>query len=273
MIINLMIEGCMFKSYLKKLNQYLGYVKRTLLFSSLVFLTSYNSNVSAEALTIGTGEFPPYVSEKQINGGPLSMLVVAAFEKSNYQVKFGFMPWNRALKSAQSTRLDGTFPWALNTEKQKVFLYSKPLLTFERLAFALKPVTIDLSDKALPKSINLCQSQGYSLLGLSKELIEKGTAVHFSPPNVETCFNMLKGGRVDIVVVDKLEGRNYVNKLFPNPDSVKTLKRVFHQYSNYLLISKKHPQGGLIMEGFNHGLDKIIKSREYQKILFDELGL
>jgi len=264
-----MVEGCMIKFHM---NNFFNNVRSRVIVSCLIFL-NLSSAAFAEKLLIGTGEFPPYVSENLNMGGPLSQIVAAAFAKSDIQVELDFIPWNRAFKLAESMRIDATFPWAIKSDKKEAFIFSKPLFIFEHKAFALKNKKVDLSEKAATGSVNLCRPQGYTPQGLAKKIIANGVAIHFSPPNVDTCFNMLKAGRVDIVVVDKLEGQNYVAKIFSNVDDVKVLDTVIHKYSNHLLISKGHPQGIQLIKDFDYGLDKLMESGEYQEILFEELGL
>lgn len=263
----------MFELHLRKLNQYLSVAKNTIVLPSLVIALNFNTSAFAEKITLGTGEFPPYISSELKNGGAITNIVTASFALVGYQSNVDYIPWNRAFKLADNGRIDGTFAWSIKADRQVAFYYSKPLFIFEQKAFALKENDFNLSLNAPIKSINLCRPQGYAIQGLSKELIDNGIANHFSPPDVESCFNMLKVGRVDIVVVDKLEGRSYVAKQFSSTDDVKTLDKVFYKYSNHLLISKKHPQANKMIKEFNRGLDNLMDSGEYQNILFNELGL
>lgn len=262
----------MFKRLLIKLKYPLSYyVKLSFL---LVFTSLFISFPTyAKTVTLGTGEFPPYISSERPNGGVLSHIVTEAFAKFDYQSEVDFIPWKRALKLAQMGRIDATYAWSIKSDRQKDFLYSRPLFIFEQRAFALKQNQIDLSPNVMTSKINLCRPQGYAIQGHSKKLIEKDLANLFAPPDVATCFNMLKVGRVDIVVVDKLEGMSYAAKIFPNKGDVKVLDKIFYKYSNHLLISKKHPNAKKLMNDFNKGLSNLMASGEYKRILFNELGI
>lgn len=262
----------MFKFFVGKLKPYLSSLRRRLgLF--VFFCFTLNLPVSAYSLTLSTGEFLPYTSESLKMGGPLSQIVIAALAKSNHQVELLFTPWKRTYKLAENNRVDGSFPWSVKAERQLHFLYSKPLFIFEHRAFSLSGTEVNLAKTAAKGSINLCRPQGYTLHGLAEELIATGVAQHFVPPDVENCFEMLKIGRVDIVVVDRLEGIEMIGKLFSNPDEVKMLDKVIHKYSNHFIISKQHPQANALIKDFNKGLDQMMETGEYQTILFDELGL
>ena len=263
----------MFKFHLTRFKSYLAFVKPAILLPSLLLLSSMNSTLQAQTLKLGTGEFPPYISSNLNRGGALTHIVTSAFTAAGYESTVEFIPWTRAYKLADNMRIDGTFAWSIKVDRQVSFLYSKPLFIFEQKAFALKHKTVNVSDSAVKDSVNLCRPQGYAIQGFSKNLIGSGVAKHFAPPDVETCFNMLKAGRVDVVVVDKLEGQNYVARQFSNIDDVKVLDKTFYKYSNHLLISKKHPQAKQLMKDFDMGLDKIMETGEYQTILYDELGL
>lgn len=263
----------MFEFHLKKLSRHLHYSKSVFALITYGLIFTFQNNAFAEKLTLGTGEFPPYISSSLQHGGALTNIVTSSFAKSGYQSDVDFIPWNRAFKLAENGRIDATFAWSIKADRKVKFLYSKPLFIFEQKAFALEDSTINISENAFSGSVNLCRPQGYAVQGLSKKLIEKGVANHFSPPDVETCFNMLKVGRVDIVVVDKLEGLSYVAKQFSSTGDVKTLDKTFFKYSNHLLVSKKHPNANTLIKDFNEGLDRLMDSGEYQTILFNELGL
>ena len=262
----------MFKFFIRKLRQNLSYIKRALCLF-ILFCSTFSFSASAASLTLGTGEFLPYTSESLKMGGPLSQIVIAAFAKTNHQVELIFTPWKRTLKLVENNRVDGSFPWSVKAGREAKFLYSKPLFIFEHRAFSLIDTQVNLSTNAAKGSIKLCRPQGYTLHGLAQELISTGVAQHFVPPNVENCFEMLKVGRVDIVVVDRLEGNQLVSKLFSNIDDIKMLDKVIHKYSNHFIISKNHPQAKELMNDFDKGLDQIMETGEYQTILFDELGL
>jgi|GEM_PF-2260110 len=263
----------MFELHLRKLNQCLFNSNSIFTIPAFMLILGFSPVTAAKELSLGTGEFPPYISNSLDGGGALTKIVTSAFAKSGYQTSVDFIPWTRALKLTDSVRIDGSFAWSIKADRKVKFLYSKPLFIFEQRAFSLKNNQIDISANAPLGSVDLCRPQGYATQGLSKTLIENGVANHFSPPDVETCFNMLKVGRVDIVVVDKLEGQSYVEKQFSNISDVKTLDRAFHKYSNHFIISKKHPRGAQLLKDFNIGLDELMESGEYQQILFDELGL
>ncbi|KZM45867.1 hypothetical protein OA92_01330 [Marinomonas sp. SBI22] len=262
----------MFEFRLPSVNQVLSYVIKIMGIITLGIVL-IPSVLMAETLKLTTGEFPPYISSNSKQLGPLSQIVSLSFEKQGYQAKIDINPWNRALKMAEKGRVDATYAWSIKAERQTAFLYSKPLFIFEQRAFALSKAQLNVVTNLNPKSIKLCRPQGYALQGYSKHLIDNGIAIHFSPPDVATCFNMLKANRVDIVVVDKLEGYSYVTQVFESIDEVKVLDKVFFKYSNHLLVSKQHPKAEKLIQDFNLGLENLMATGEYQSILSNELGL
>lgn len=262
----------MFEFRLRSVNHVLDNVKKSIFFSAIGFAFT-PTVIAADTLKLTTGEFPPYISSSSQHLGPLSQIVSLSFEELGYQTLIDVNPWNRALKMADKGRVDATYAWSVKADRQAHFLYSKPLFIFEQRAFALSKAQLDVARTASAKSIRLCRPQGYTLQGHSQVLMNSGVAVHFSPPDVATCFNMLKAERVDIVVVDKLEGYSYASKQFKSLDEIKVLDKVFFKYSNHLLVSKQHPKAEKLIEDFNQGLDNLMASGRYQTILSDELGL
>ncbi|KJZ11917.1 hypothetical protein TW85_16170 [Marinomonas sp. S3726] len=262
----------MFEFRLPSVNQVLSYVIKIMGIITLG-IALIPSVLMAETLKLTTGEFPPYISSNSKQLGPLSQIVSLSFERSGYQTLIDINPWNRALKMADKGRVDATYAWSIKAERQAAFLYSKPLFIFEQRAFAINEAQLDVSSTADIGSIRLCRPQGYTLQGHSQVLVDSGVASHFSPPDVASCFHMLKANRVDIVVVDKLEGYSYVAQVFASSNDIQVLDKVFFKYSNHLLVSKQHPKAEKLIQDFNLGLDNLIATGEYQSILSNELGL
>lgn len=262
----------MFEFRLRSVNHVLDNVKNLILFMATGLALS-SPLLAGDTLKLSTGEFPPYISSNSKQLGPLSQIVSLSFERSGYQTLIDINPWNRALKMADKGRVDATYAWSVKAERQAAFLYSKPLFIFEQRAFAISEAQLDVSSTADIGSIRLCRPQGYTLQGHSQVLVDSGVAIHFSPPDVATCFHMLKANRVDIVVVDKLEGYSYVAQVFASINDIQVLDKVFFKYSNHLLVSKQHPKAEKLIEDFNQGLDNLMVTGEYQSILSGELGL
>lgn len=229
---------------------------------------SFSSTLDAKSLSMGIGEFPPYISANYLDDGPIAEIVRRSFKQVNQEVSFHYLPWNRTYAMAKELKFDGTFPWSPNQKRSRDFYFSDPIYHFQRRGFVLKGSTLNVL-KA--EGIQLCQPIGYGRLGYEKELLDSKRAVLIEPPDMRQCFVMLKAGRVDLVVVEMQESRAYIDSVFADKSLVRPLDKVFHDYYNHLLVSKKHPQVHDILEQFNLGLKLLKQSGEYDDIIESSL--
>ncbi len=215
-------------------------------------------------LSMGIGEFLPYVSATYEEGGPITQIVKQSFAKVNQDVSFYYRPWNRTYTMARELKFDATFPWSPNEQRSKDFYFSDPLYHFQRRGFVLSHSSLDILNDV---KIQLCHPIGYGRLGYEKKLLDSQRAVLIEPPDMHQCFVMLKAGRVDLVVVEMQESRAYIDRVFDDASMVRPLEKVFHDYQNHLLVSKKHPQVKEILKQFNIGLKRLKESGDYDRII------
>ena len=231
-------------------------------------LTVQSSEVQTGTLSMGAGEFPPYISASFDGGGPIAQIVQQAFAQVGVKTSLHYRPWNRTYTMARELKFDATFPWSPNKQRNKDFYFSDPLYHFQRRGFVLAESKLDV---LYDDRIQMCQPIGYGRLGYEKVLVESKRAVLVEPPDMLQCFVMLKAKRVDLVVVEAQESKSYINEVFVNSEGVRALKHVFYDYHNHLLVSKKHPEVDIILQQFNTGLKQLKQSGEYDKIIQSSL--
>ncbi len=90
-------------------------------------------------ILLATGEWAPYSGEALGSKGVASAVVSAVLQQMGYQPEFRFMPWARAEQAALENDTNGgvraTFPYALSTEREAGFYYSKPIFSIELSVF------------------------------------------------------------------------------------------------------------------------------------------
>lgn len=124
-------------------------------------LFSISIIVQAEQVTIGVGEFPPYVIKAGETGIELD-IIKEALKGSKYTPKFEFLPYARILKSFQKKKIDG----AININKG-LFpdrYYSNDVLTFSNFAITLKSRNIKLKSIEQLSEYNITAWQNASVL-------------------------------------------------------------------------------------------------------------
>jgi len=218
-------------------------------------------------LNISTGEFPPYVSEQVRNQGPYTEIVKRAFQINGIETLVRFLPWKRAYKSALELKFDATYAWTPKPERKEKFLISDPVYTLERRAFVMRKSSIVASELEELGGLRVCRPNGYTLIGQIEEMVKRNELVRVSPPNMETCFKFLKENRVDFVDAVYEEGLTSISTALGHIESVRILDVSFSKNTNNLMVSKKHPRAAEIIQDFNSGLQSLIDSGEYSKIV------
>lgn len=110
----------------------------------------------AQHVNIATGHWPPFMDENDPDKGCVAKLLRDALRLENIDVRFEFMPWQRAYIEGQKPRYAGTAYWYFSEERANTYLYSKYPITYEvNLFYHLKdnPMTAknfsDLEGKIL----------------------------------------------------------------------------------------------------------------------------
>lgn len=225
------------------------------------------SAAQIDHVQLAAGNFAPYTTSEAENGGMLTEVVERAFSKVGIQAETHFMPWKRSYAETEAARQDGTFPWSITNEREEAFLYSEPLYTFVRRGFVMADSAIQAQTPEALAGKRMCRPQGYSLQGVNADMANKGLITHIAPPDMPTCFRMLAVGRVDYVVLAEGEGWANAKSVLGGKGKVRALDIVFYQYTNHLIVSRKHPNGKVLIKQFNEGLHRLKASGEYQAIL------
>ncbi len=116
----------------------------------------------AETLRITNGEWPPFTSQNQPHGGPLSRTVAEAFKQAGITVEYGYFPWKRAYDYARSGAWDGSVGWARNAAHLKDFVMSEPVLHVDKVLFYRKATPIGWLRVEDLKRWRLGATAGYS---------------------------------------------------------------------------------------------------------------
>lgn len=91
---------------------------------SLLVILSINMPANSETITIATGEYPPWTSEKLAHGGFINRVVSSAFALHDIDVEFHYMPWKRALEATKVGQFNGSSFWAIDKDRQNDFFES-----------------------------------------------------------------------------------------------------------------------------------------------------
>lgn len=236
---------------------------RTLAATALLLLSM---NVRAvEVVTLTSGEWLPYISEKAPHYGPISRIVTAAFALEGVQVKYVFRPWSRAYAEAANGSANGGIVWSAarrDTDRRRDFLLSDAVFDGQSVLFHLK--TFEWDGKTLEgKRVGGTAGYEYSFDKNPRIKIDRAAA------SDELNFRKLLAGRFDLFPVSLDVGRHIMRtELSPEQASRITWDAKPYNITQYhLLLNKKNPDSGRHLALFNKGLKKLKDSGKYAEYM------
>jgi len=187
--------------------------------------------------------------------------------EENIDVKYEFYSWEKAYTLAKEVQADGTIPWFKTKEREKDFLYSKnSILRTKTVFFHLKSLDFKWENYQDLKKYKIGETAGFKT---AKILEEKGLKVDMALSETENFKKLLKG-EIDLTSASYLVGHNIIKKNFSSKDAARFTshsKKVYPGTGIYFLVSKKHPRAQELVDKFDSGLKKLIRSGRYVKLI------
>lgn len=235
--------------------------------AALALLTTVVSSSANEVIKITTGEWAPYTIENSKSGGVLQKIVNEALKLENVDVKYEFHSWEKAYSLAKEVEADATIPWFKTKDREKDFLYSKnAILRTKTVFFHLKSLDFKWQKYEDLKNYRVGETSGFKT---EKLLREKGIDVEMAISEKEN-FQKLLDGKIDVTSSSYLVGYNIIKNTFTAEESAKFTndsKKVYPATGVYFLVSKKHPKAQELINKFDAGLKKLIRSGRYIKLI------
>ncbi len=237
------------------------------LITSLLLLLLTLSVYAKETLIFSTGEWAPYTSQKDPNGRLMQNIVTEAFKAVNVDVLYKYYPWKRAYKVVLDIEVDGSLAWYKNSERDELFYYSsRPLANVKTVVFHLKSLKFDWNDFEDLRKYKIGGNLGYTS---TQVLLDRNIEVDVVRSE-EQNFKKLLLGRIDITPTSFFAGYYLINKLFSKEKAMlftNHTKQVVPQNGLYFIVPKKHPKAKELINMFNMGYDKLVKSGKYEQII------
>ena len=246
---------------------------RIILVFLLVFFALFHAVEAQDRIRITNGEWPPFLSKALPHFGAVSQIIAEAFALEGVAVEYGFFPWKRAYKLAESGEWDATAVWVNSDERAQAFLFSESVLTSQNVFFYLKDFPIDWEKLEDLADITIGASIGY-YYGEDFEQAEKEGRIKVERSfDDEMNLRMLQKGRIQACIVDLYVGYALLRKNFP-PEA---LQQIIHhpkpvtETSYHLLFSKQYESRTAQLSTFNKGLNKLKESGTFDRYLQDAL--
>lgn len=218
--------------------------------------------VSAESITLGYVDFPPY--EFKENGKPGGMLVIiveTVFSRAGIPLELQFLPFKRAYFQAKNGDIDGLFNFYKTRGRLNFFDYSRPVIENPLMFFVRKDSTIQFNNIEDLKGLRIGVINGYTYgtdFDQSPLFIREGANEHI--------FNIKKLllGRIDAYPCDRLVGIHVAAELALSSE-IKILPKPLTVMDGHIGFTKgKHAD---VIDKINVVITEMHKNGEIARII------
>ena len=209
----------------------------------------------ADEIVIATLEWRPYVSKSDKSPGSSREVIVKAFKAVGHEVKFEFLPWIRAMKYAESGKVDAIAPIYHSKKREELFYFSSSFQASPLVLFKNSKSKINYKEQKDLEAYSLGLVRGYK----NTEYIDSNDKISKSYV-LKDLFNVKKlaQNHVDLIVIDEFVGKLLIAE---NPDRLKNKLTVVRPNLDtkklHLAFSKKSPKALKMQKEFERGLKLI----------------
>lgn len=242
------------------------------LFIACILLSS--GLVHAGGITVATGEFPPWTTEKSAHGGFINRVVAEAFSRQGIQVTFAYMPWKRVETETRLGRYHASSFWFVNQASETDFILSDPISLHKEVFFHLKsrpfPRWQSLADLG---GLKIGATLGYTYTGDFWRAVKAGKIKVEFVARDELNAKKVLAGRLDAFPMEEVSGWALLSDLdtFPRGtrDLFMTEQRPLRTTEGRLRFPKRLPGSAILAAKFNAGLHEMKKDGTFDRIYQD----
>lgn len=222
--------------------------------------------VAAESIVVTTGEWPPLISEKQSEGGPISVVVKEAFALKGIEVKFRFLPWKRAMREVSHGSAVASSAWRKTDARMQDFMFSDEIYDNQNVFFYLNANKFHWQQFSDLKKYYIGGALGYVY---SEEFQQAELQGEFEVTRVNkerSLVGMLLSGRIDAFPANREVGLHLIRTVAPE---------TFHRFAIHPkaltrkpvhLLVNKGAKGQALLDQFNAGLLELKSSGRFDEI-------
>lgn len=242
---------------------------------SLVFavcvLAICSSAVKADSHHLVTGEFPPFTGQQLPAGGLATEIITQTLKSMGEQAQVSFLPWKRGYETTLKGRFFGTFAYSKNAEREKLWLFSKPLYNLEEVFIGLATRALKYEADADLGGLRICKPLGYNLFGL-KKLQEQGIITLLHPSDMEGCFRLLIKKRVDLVMTNRTTAETLKEKRIDGRGAFQILPKPFVRIGHHLIIPRNQIGAQRFIDRFDARLIELQASGEVDNLVAQHIS-
>lgn len=235
--------------------------------AGVAFAISGFGYAGADTFNLVTGDdYAPFTGQTLPKNGLATEIVQTAFREMGMETDVTFRPWKRGYAETLSGKYLGTFPYGHNAKREEDFHYSEPLYIFGLYFFARSESDVTFTKDEDLQGQRVCMPIGWNPVRVQK-MVDAGIVTMVRPPDLESCFQMLKRKRADLVRVNDISGWRMIERVFGTRDGFRQLPTPVRQNIEHLIIPRSNPDGAALINRFNAALEKLQKQGRIHKII------
>ncbi|MCZ4282768.1 transporter substrate-binding domain-containing protein [Kiloniella laminariae] len=219
-------------------------------------------------------DYPPYAAPDLPEGGVVTEVVSRVFEATGYTVSLKYYPWKRGLAMVEGLKSDATFPYAKTAEREKNFLYSRPLNEHTVSIFQNVETSRLFREPGDLIGLVYCQPLGYKTEDEIEALINTGDINRVRSPTVDGCLDLLAQGHADFIALNRSVAWAVAQKRWSEKAAgiLDEAKIPLRTATEHLIVSRNHPHAEKIINLFDQTYQKLLENGEIAAIWKRHLG-
>jgi polar amino acid transport system substrate-binding protein len=240
------------------------------LYFVIIALIIYPLGAKSASVNMAAAELDPHAGLLLPHNGWVPQVLGIALKDSGYEFNVDFLPFRRALLSAQNGDYDAISPLYISDDREQSLYFSQSLGISRTLLFYRSTKPIKFKEIADLSGLHIAIMRGARV----NDEFDRATNFHrIEVTSYEQLVRMLMMGRVDALVGDEFVVRAAMENNSTSKDAhlvrgeIVQGKIALATQGIYAAVSKKAIEPEAIVRAISKGITKLKVSGEYSKIL------
>ncbi len=190
-----------------------------------------------------------------------------AFAEAGIQTQYLFLPWGRAEHNVRTGTVSGSIVWMKTPEREKFAWFSKPVISLGEVLYSRRESQLSWQEFSDLYGLRLAIPLG-STLGVWLEHEGSDKIEFIRAKDIKHSLLLLLKKRVDGFPYNKMVADYVLRTEFPlEKNQLTHSDKIISKNIYRLMLSKKIPSNKNFLIKFNKGLDILMQSEKYQKMI------
>ncbi|MCP8462989.1 transporter substrate-binding domain-containing protein [Pseudomonas sp. ZM23] len=218
-----------------------------------------------DLLRVAADRWPPYADSRLPRGGVAVDLVRAALERAGYPSEYVEVPWPRVLHGVRGGEYDVVVDAWYSPDRETFGEFSEAYLSNRVRLLKRRGSPITFAHLADLYTYRIAVVRGYSY---STEFDGDTHLQRVPVLSFANAARMLQAGRVDLAVEDEITARHqFAGELAEARNELEFLPLPLAERGLHILVSRRNPQHGQIVEAFNKAIRAMHEDGSYDALM------